>query len=215
MTTLEIEQKADPQSLKLADFNIKSELKMNVIPEFMEDVGYVSWRRRFVTATLAAGVNYLDVPSTSTTFGHIKEVYVPPYEEKDKLSYIGEEPRKVLTAKANTTAAKPAEYWMESDGNFYTRIYFQAPADVAYVMGYAYDIHILFSDENASVELDPFIPPQFQWALVEGLRRELYRARNGVGDTSFQIAAQNFETWKMRAKKSPDLAQKRRYVYAR
>jgi hypothetical protein len=215
MTTLQIEQYADPQSLKLGDFDIKAQLKLNVIPEFMEDVGYVVWRRRFVTANLGAGLNYLDVPSTTTTFGHLKEVYVPPYDPQDKLAYIGEEPQRILTAKANTTAAKPAEYWMESDGNIFTRIYFQAPADVAYTMGYAYDIHIKFSDVEASVQLNTYIPEQFQWALVEGLKRELYRNRNGVGDPSFVSAAQAFEAWKQRAKKSPELAQKRRYLYAR
>lgn len=222
MTTEQIEAKADPSNLRLADFNIKSELKFNVIPEFMEDVGYTTWRRRYVSTTLSAGASFIDIPATTTKFSHLKEVFLYPASMTNPsldtpLPFIGEEPREVLAGKANTIPGTPSGYWLESDGSVFRRIYFNAPADVAYTCAYFYDTHIQFNvnNETENVELNGYIPEQFQWALVEGLKREMYRHRNGVGDTSFQIAAQAFEAWKLRAKKSPELTQKRRALYAR
>lgn len=219
MTTAQIEAYADPTSAATGDFNearLKIELRHHIIPEFMEDVGYAAWRRKHETATLALGARYIDIPSVTFYFGHMKEVYVSPcFEKGQELPYIGEEPNLVLAAKATTTTGKPTAFYMEQDGSRYTRVGFNVVADAAYTIAYSFDLHVQFEDDDADVDLNIYIPTQFQWGLVEGLNREIRRVRMGIGDPQFQASAQEFERWKQRARKSPELAQRTRSKFAR
>jgi len=214
VTTAEIESMADPSSAATADLNLKLELRHRVIPEFFEDVGYVAWRRRPYTEALVAGNQYVDAAESTWLFGHIKEAYISPYWTVP-LEYIGEDPVEVLKAKANTTPGRPTKFYLESSGTRFERISFDCPADQAYTVALTVDIHIKWPDNTSSVDLDPYIPPQFQAGLVDGLRRFVYRERFGIGDQRFQEAAEAFERWKTRANKSKELARSDKPKFAR
>lgn len=214
MTTAEIESMADPSGAATADLNLKLELRHRVIPEFFEDVGYVAWRRRHITKTLLANGTYVDVTDSTYTFSHIKELYLSPYWT-EPLEYIGEDPVEVLKAKANTIAARPTKFFLESSGTRFERVSFDCPSDQTYTVAMTVDIHILWPDNSSSVDLSPYIPPQFQAGLVDGLRKFVYRERFGIGDQRYQEAAESFERWKMRANKSKELARSDKPKFAR
>lgn len=214
MTTADIEQRADPTGVATADINLKLELRYNVIPEFLEDVGYVSWRRKHVSKVLAAAANYVDVSDSTYSFAHMKQVFLAS-DFDTPLSYIGEDPMEVLRAKANTTAGKPTGYYLESDGDDFQRVSFNCPAQQEYTVWMTLDLHIKFPDDTSSIDLDKYIPSQFQWGLVAGLRKTIYRERFGIGDERYQEADAEFEKWKARARKSSELARKETAKYAR
>ncbi len=214
MTTAEIESMADPSSVAVADLNLKLELRHRVIPEFFEDVGYVAWRRRHTTKSLLANSTYVDVTDSTYTFAHVKELYLSGYWDKP-LTYIGEDPIEVLKAKANTTVGRPSKFFLESSGTRFERVSFDCPADQNYTVALTVDIHILWPDNTSSVDLSPYIPPQFQAALVDGLRRFVYRERSGIGDQRYQEAVNEFERWKVRASKSKESARSEKPKFAR
>lgn len=214
MTTLQIEGYADPGSHGTGDFNIQATLRYEIVPEFLEDVGYVTWRRRYRSVAIAAGDTYIDIPSTTEIFSHMKSAYLDT-DFDNELEYIGEDPKKVLMAKAETTAAKPTGYFIESNGSFLTRVSFNCPCDAARTLRYEYDMHVKFQDATSTLDLDPYIPTQWQWALVEGLKREIHSARSGVGDPGYALAGQKFEQWKQRCRKSPEAARREKPKYAR
>lgn len=192
MTTLQIETEADREGLATADLDIKYLLRHKIIHEFLQDVGYTSWVRRTLTQTLAAGLNYIDVPSR--TVRHIRHVSISPDFERG-LDYIGDDPYKMLTAEANTTASKPTAYYRKFDGTEFRRISFNAPADQAYTIGIIYHLNIPFADDTSSLQLDPYIPADCQWGLVLGLQREIARRRIGTGDNRFPIYDAEYQAW--------------------
>lgn len=214
MTTAQIEQRADPSGAAVADINLKLELRYNVIPEFLEDVGYVSWRRKHISKVLAAGASFVDVSDSNYSFAHMKQVFLST-DLNNPLRYIGEDPMEVLKAKANTTAGKPEGYYLESDGNDFQRVSFNCPAQQEYTVWMSLDMHIKFPNDTDSIDLDTHIPAQFQWGLVAGLRKTIYRERFGIGDERYQEASDEFEKWKMRARKSPEGARRETAKYAR
>ena len=214
MTTAEIESMADPSGVATADLNLKLELRHKVIPEFFEDVGYVVWRRRPVTKTLLANTQYVDLTDSTYTFSHIKELYLST-DFNNPLEYIGEDPVEVLKARTNTTPGKPSKFYLESSGTRLERVSFDCPADQQYTVAATIDIHILWPDNTSSVDLSPYIPPQFHGGLVDGLRRYVYRERFGIGDERYQEAVSEFERWKARAAKSKELARSDKPKFAR
>lgn len=214
MTTAQIESRAAPNGVALSDINIQIELRYCIIPEFLEDVGYTTWRRKHISKVLASTANYVDVTDATYTFSHMKEIFIQP-DWNAPLKYIGEDPVEVLKSKAETTAGKPTGYYIESDGNAVQRIGFNRPADQQYTVWMTFDFHIKWTDDSSSRDLDIFIPQHFQYGLIEGLRRQIYHDRSGIEDPRYLKAAEEFEKWKARARKSPEMARTDHYKYAR
>lgn len=202
MTTATIAAAADTKGLAGSDMDLQVLLRRNVIPAFLEDVGYVSWRRQAATASVTLGARYV---ALATNFWHMKTVGLAT-EEDTPLNYIGDDQVQILAAEANTTNAKPTGYYMKihTDGTW--RLYFDAPFDVARTVAYTYDTNILFADDTTVVNLDIYIPSQFQWALVEGLKAEIFYDRYGVGDDRFTAAEAKYDKWVQRARNSPELS---------
>jgi len=213
MTTATIAAAADTKGLAGSDMDLQVLLRRNVIPAFLEDVGYVSWRRQATTASVALGARYFALATAN--FWHMKTVALAT-EEETPLNYIGDDEVQVLKAEANTTNAKPTGYYMKihTDGTW--RAYFDAPFDSARTVAYVYDTNILFADDTTVVNLDIYIPSQFQWALVEGLKAEIFYDRYGVGDDRYTAAKAKRDEWVQRARNSPELSRgssrRNRYV---
>lgn len=213
MTTLDIETQADPGELAGADLNLKLVLRQKVVYEFMHDLGYPSWARGYETKPLAAGLRYVDM--TANTFRQMRNVFISPdFAEDNALEYVGDDDGKVLTAMATTSTQKPTAYYLGSTGSTFERIFFNAIADTAYTVGYVYYKRIPFSDNTSTLDLDPYIPEDVQWALVEGLRRYLYRERVGMEDRRYVEADQEYGRWISRLLENPEKASggKRKYM---
>lgn len=213
MTTLQIETQADASGVAQADLDIKLALRQKVIYEFLHDVGYPSWARYHETKTLSASARYVDM--TSTRFRQMRSVFIAPnYEEDYALQYIGDDDAKVLAAMATTTTEKPTAYYLGFTGSQFERVYFNTIADQAYTVGLVYYKRIPFPDNSTSFDLDPYIPPDMQWALVEGLRRFILRERFGIEDRRYMDAEQEYGRWIARINENPEKSAgaKRRYV---
>lgn len=103
-------------------------------------------------------------------------------------------------------APKPGDvheitYWRNaSDGSapsgsarWFQRAAFQAPLDKDYSMVAIYYMQVPFVDNTTDVDLSQFIPENFQYTLIYGLRRNIYIDRFGQGDQRAEAAAAKFQ----------------------
>lgn len=209
MTTAQIETHANRGDVA-RDFDLGSVLRYQVIPEFLQDVKVCSWRKRYATVTTAAaGRHYV----LASDFAEMREVTRDGYGD---LEYIGEDDQKVLAAENSTTNAKPTAYYIGRNpavsGSGSTHLFLSAPADGVYTIRYGYLYRIVFTDTTTSVDLKQYIPEEYHWGLVDGLKREIYEDRFGLNDPRALKAASNFDAWKQRALNSPEIANHGRYV---
>jgi hypothetical protein len=207
MLTSLIEQYANIADIASPDINLKVLLRRNVVPAFMADVGYVSWRRVVAALPLlnASGAGY-DLPDD---FWMMQVLAIAPGFSQP-LQYIGDDPEKVMAAEDNTTPGKPGAYYLvrRTTTNVFKKLKFNCVPDVAYTARYTYYSGPVFTDDTTDVEMDKYIPNQFQWALVEGLKKEILWVRFGIGDPRYVQAEQAYGMWIERAKENPELARR-------
>jgi len=216
MTTAQIATYADSKGLASSDLDLQVLLRRKLVPDFLARVGYTAWRRKEDTAAVSANVRYFDI--TDNDFWHMKKLVISG-EEETQLLYIGDDETKVLQAAATTTADadKPTGYYLRlvAGSPAVWRVYFDVPTDTARTFAYIYDTNIYFADDSTSVNFDAYIPHQFQWALVEMLKAEIFADRFGAGDESrYSRATQEAERIIQLAQESPDLSRggKARYI---
>lgn len=167
-----------------ADINLSIVLRRCIVPKFFELVGPVSWRRKVATVSLTAGDQDKDL---ADDYGSMMEVALSD-RPGIPLTYIGDNPLKLMAAEVNTTRARPGAYYVtrrtggETPTELFKRIKFDCPADQAYTVAYVYYSHVQFTDDTTDVNLDKYVPGQFQWTLVEGLKAYIYTVRSGLGD---------------------------------
>lgn len=210
MTTAEIELAANRGNLANADFVIGQVLRRQVIPQFLEDVGITSWRKAYKTITTVAGTQYYDLDSN---FLSVHEAFRLPNQD-DPLEYIGEDPRKVAFAEANTVQAAPTSYYIVLDGATpakWRRLKFQAPPDAVYTIPVVENTYIPFADNTTAVDMMPYLPEQFHWGLVDGLRTQIYFDRFGQGDDRYVEAKASYMEWVGRAQAHRELARRGAY----
>lgn len=204
MTTSEIASYADPSNVALPGFQVQAVLRRKVIPEFFDRVGLVGWRRMTEVVTTQTGYREVDINSA---FRELRAVY---YNGKP-LTFIGDSDYKMAQALAVTTASAPAQYWIEfnNPGQYNNnqvagpigprKIVLGANADANYdlmVIGWRAPF---FEDDVSVVNMNLYVPEQFVWGLVEGLRAEIYTDREGINDPTAQRAAANFQDYILRA----------------
>jgi hypothetical protein len=215
MTTAEIENFADLDGISTAELsgaNLKFVLRHKVVYEFFHDAGYPAWTRRHVARPLAAAAQFVDIDNDD--FRHMKKVALAP-DYDTGLPYFGDDESWIMAAKANTTAGKPTGYMLEFDGSLFRRVFFNCPADTAYTVALVYDRMIPFPDDTSSVQLNPYIPADFQWGLVLGLRKQIYMTRFGIQDDRYMSAAQEYGEYIARIAESPNKSTGGRRSYVR
>lgn len=204
MTAQQIETAADPSGLCQPDIDLQTVLRQKILPEFIESVGFVSWRRRVTSLTISAvGGKSYDLPED---FGAMKAI---AYDSALSviLNYIGDDPAEVMAAAAATTPAKPSSYYLgfQSGGSF-RRIFFNATPDATYVLYYVYYINLAPQNLAQDFDLDAWIPRQYQWAVVDGLKAYLYGERYGLGDRRAAGAKADYLAAIMRASSDLELS---------
>lgn len=212
MTTTTIASAADTKGLSQPDMDLQVLLRRKVIPGFLADVGYAAWRKKYAGVAMLVNDRYVTIPNNN--FWHLKTVAFSG-AENCPLTYIGDDETKVMIAEATTSADAntPTGFYLilHTDGAW--RIYFNVPTSAATTALICYDTLIYFADDSTQVDLEPFIPVQFHWVLVEGLKREIFYDRFGVGDDRWQAADMEYKMWVERAKESPDLSRGSRLRY--
>ncbi len=209
MTTAEIESYADVGGIAQPDVNLKVVLRRKVVPEFMRRVEYPSWRRKNTSIALLAGTQEYDLPDD---FGSMKMLALNSPESTEvkytELTYVGDDPLKIMLAAGTVDAAKPTGYHFvrRTTSQLFKRVRFNCPPDLAYTCRLVYYNSVVFADDTNSVDLDKYIPDQFQWALVEGLKAYLYGVRRGLGDSRKQDADDEFDKFIALAAENQELS---------
>lgn len=317
MNTAEIEAAANRGNIATADFFAGQVLRRQIIPQFLEDVGPCSWRKRYKTITTVAGDQDYDLDTNCLKIWEAYRLPSPPYSP---LKYIGEDPLAVSLAEATTTQAAPTGYYMVLNGaapstafatstatlvfsaivdgavgvqtfaasgataggqiivswpatlpagvipsaviissgtvevrllnmsgatltptiaiSYYflqtitgvaaaswQAIKFQAPPDGAYSVQIVQLTYIPFVDDTTSVNLLPYIPEPLHWALVAGLRAQIFFDRFGQGDPRYDRAQAEygvpdnsdvgFSGWIGRARRQRELGRRNYFVSVR
>jgi hypothetical protein len=68
---------------------------------------------------------------------------------------------------------------------------------------------------QATLDFDPYIPPELQQALIEGVRREIYRDRYSQKDPRYITAAEKFDEICLQGQNFHDHARRNFAVYVR
>ena len=205
MTTTQIASYADPEGLAVPDINLQVELRRGVIPEFYEDVSEVGWRRVYgVEENLPSGSRDFLLP---LDFSEMKKI-IPgtageqTFDDSKALAYIGDNPDLVLRAEATTTAGAPSGYYLDWTTSPYPSVKLSALTDQVYTFRYVYLSRLNFENDTTVIELDRYIPRNFQWGLVEGLKKVIYERRYGVGDQRWITADARYQKIIRQAKKN-------------
>lgn len=211
MTTSEIATLADPSNVALPGYPVQSVLRRKVIPEFFDRVGLVGWRRMTEVVTIAQDSRYVDI---SASFRELRAVYYGT----NKLTFIGDSDYKMAQALQVTTAAPPGSYWLEfNNPGVYNnnqvagplgprKLVLGAPADAAYDLAVIGWRAPYFEDDTTDVNMNLYIPEQYLWGIVMGLRAEIYSDRNGIQDPTSMKATNDFNTYIMQAQALREVA---------
>lgn len=195
MTTDEIINQANVGGLAGPDLDLSTILREKVLPEFLTDIRSLDWRRCMVDLPVAAGDRKADLPLNC-------EMVIEVYSDVngDPLEYIGEDPRKVMAA-SSASVGTPGGYLIEQPAESGARIgiALDCPTASALTLYCWYAQAVWLAEDGTNVDLDSRMPRRWHWALVEGLKREIYRERFGESDTRYSLAAREFEAWKARA----------------
>lgn len=213
MLTSKIEQKADIGGISSPDLDLPYLLRREVCPMFMHDVGYVGWRRIVLTFNTIIGTRQYALP---TDF-EIASLVTIPSLSGDGLPYIGESPEKLSKATASTTNATPTGYYLDYDSatGVQNKLSFDSPPSAAVAVNLIYYRTTYFADDTTAVEMDKFVPPHFQSALVNGLRMAICFHRFGIGDPRYIAAEDAYSKTVGRAADNKELARRNNPVFAR
>ena len=220
MLTSEIAALADWEQHAGVAFPIQKTLRLKVIPAFLDEIGLVGWRRFTEVITIGPGDRYVVIPETVKTINAVKV-------GARRLTYIGDNPDAIDSILAQTSRpAAPSVYWVE----FYQKLVmdtqdtppsqptdetipgpngqrmlkFGTPSDNVYDLTVNAWQTPQFTDYASDVQLDSFIPREYQWGLIEGLRYEIYKFRIGVGDPRSINAKAEYDSYVVRARNHKD-----------
>jgi hypothetical protein len=211
-----IETYADIGGIAQPDLNLKVLLRHNVVPAFLHDVGFVSWRRQVAALPIAASTSGYDLPEDFWMMQSLALDSAP----SSPLQYIGDDAEKVMAAEIATTSGTPAQpggYYLvrRATTQVFKRLKLNVIPDATYPAHYTYYSGVPFVDDTTDVEMDKYIPNQFQWVFVEGLKKEIMFLRFGIGDPRYVAAEQSYGTWVARASENPELARRSHVAFAR
>lgn len=211
-----VETLANRGDLATADFQIGATLRFGVIPEFLTDVARVGWRKRTVSLTLPQGAREVALPRD---FGDMGGIWIPPIQDPSDpgLIYFGESDVEVANAEETTDPGAPAGYYlpMASSGDLSHRaVRVDRPADRNYSLRSVYFWKIPFeNDQDDSIDLDLYIPSQYQWALVDLLRAKIIDDRYSEGDPRYQAAMDSYNKWVSKVLVTRELARRNHVIY--
>lgn len=180
-------------------------LRHVVIPKFLLDVdqlcGKVWWRRATLTlAFTSAGRNY-DLPRDFDWLEDLRLV-VGGTLRGTGLKYIGEDALRIEAAEASTDPGEPAAYYFVEGTQVETQpepkrqaIRLDVTPDTTYTAHGVYYKKVPFADDSTVLDLDPYVPRQYQGALIEALRAEIFLDRYGIGDERYAIQQAKYENW--------------------
>lgn len=213
MTIGEVLAQANRGDIASRDINVYGVLKNKVLFDYFDRVGDASWRRRDSTIpiTVASGRSY-DLPED---FLKVQEIYYPGKKD-DPLKYIGEDPSARAQAEASTESGRPAAYWITQDGDkIWKRVRFDRDPDASYTAYYTYLMYPrLLPEADLNQDLAVWVPEQFHWGFVEGVRAEIFLDRFGIGDDRYLAAMQAFDYWVAKGIEHAELARQNFMVFA-
>lgn len=195
MTTLDIETAANSGDIASGDFNLKLVLRKAVVPQFLEDVGLVGWRRKTIAITVTAGTRTYSLP---TDFESVHAIYWPPNFD-NQMKFIGEDPRLVAMAESSTTPGTPGGYYIvtETDGSKTLKLDCVPAAGATLPLQYL--SYVKWADLTTSVDMAKYVPEPFHWALVVGLRAQVMLDRFGQKDPRYSASVMEYQSWVARA----------------
>jgi hypothetical protein len=217
LTLNDIEVSANRGNIANGGFNIRRVLRFEVVPEFYRRIGDVRWLRRNNTITTTAGDREYDLPRDFRSMIAVYRSSAATGEKPGELRYIGEDPALVAQAELNTQPGPPSGFWIvkHSTEETFRALKLDAPPDQAYTMPYVYRSRLVFANENDNIDLDRYIPEDYQQGLIYGLRAEIYLDRFSQNDPRYGVALNKFAEVIEQAKEgASDLARRNHAIYA-
>lgn len=219
MTDQEICSLANKGEIATADFDIGKTFRTMVVPKFLLDVdlivGVVHWRRAVWNQAITSASRNYDLPDDWERFEKLKLKTAAGLED-NPLSYIGEDDDAVLQAEASTTQAKPSSYYVVAgDPKRWAIRLGQTPDAVYSVLGIYYRTVPFPAATEDGLDLDPYIPAQYQAAPVLLTRAQIFLDRYGFGDGRYTAAMSEYKDFVLSMAQKKEPAPRGRAVFVR
>lgn len=204
MTTAQLIAEVTYGDLGIGGISLERRLRRIIIPQYLSDidriVGKPHWRKGVLTLTVVANTRSYSLPND---FKRMQKLAV--YDADDpaiggfvEIAYRGEFSDDILMAETGG-ADDPADsdiplgYYIQGDDVAVPKLWFTKTPTSNFSAKGQYDKRIYFADDTTSVELDPFIPNDWQGGLIYALESELALARYGMGDKRVDLYQQKYE----------------------
>lgn len=190
MTTTVVASQANAGNLATSELDLQVLLRRQVIPKFFEDIDNVGgkpwWRKQLWTQAVAVGDRDYLLPNDFNAF-----IDDPKTSDGNTIGYRGEFDHDIITAEFalanNQTDSQPLGYYLlpDTEGTptlAAPRLWLTSIPAAAFTMKGIYERTIYFANDSTEVELNPYIPPKYQYALVFALKELIAIDRYGAGD---------------------------------
>lgn len=210
MTTAELLTELSYGDLATGAINMEFRLRRLLIPEFLNDVDKVCgkpwWRWGFLTLSVVANTRSYALP---TDFRMADKLAVYDADEPAiggyfELTYRGEFSSDQLLAELGGAddgeRDMPLGYYVVSSDDATSSttarplLYLTKTPTINFTIKGRYTKRVPFADNTTSVNLDAFIPIEWQVVLFKMCERELAKARYGSGDKRYDLADKEYRT---------------------
>lgn len=192
MTSTQIIAEANEEAMVVgaSDINLERRLRRKVLRDFETAVGECAWRRKSLTPIYTVvGIREYDLPTDFVKMLTAPKLYDSAGDLVSTLQYVGEDPDLISAGEADAEQGLPAGFSLVRLTGSVTRlerIWFNKIPDAIYTLRSSYVSRVPVADEVTEIDFDDFIPGEIQWALVEGLKIEIYRGRVSIRDNRLQ-----------------------------
>lgn len=206
MTTSELIAEVSYGDLGIGGISLERRLRRIIIPKYLSDidrmVGKPYWRKGVWTQAVTSGTRSYTLP---TNFKRFQKLAV--YDATDpaiggfvEIVYRGEFSDDILMAETGG-ADDPADsdiplgYYIQGDDSAAPKLWFTKTPTSNFTVKGQYDKKIYFADDTTAVDLNPFIPEDWQGGLLHALEYTLAVARYGMGDKRADMHKRDYQAF--------------------
>ena len=204
MTTAQLIAEASYGDLGVGGISLERRLRRVIIPRYLSDidriVGKPYWRKGVLTLNVVANTRSYALPND---FKRTQKLAV--YDASDpaiggfvEIVYRGEFADDILMAETGG-ADDPADndiplgFYIQGDDTAVPKLWFTKTPVSNFTAKGQYDKKIYFADDTSIVDLNPFIPEDWQGGLIHALEYTLAVARYGMGDKRADLYKRDYQ----------------------
>lgn len=206
MTTAQLIAEVSYGDLGVGGISLERRLRRIIIPQYLSDidriVGKPYWRKGIWTQAVVANTRSYALPNDFKRFQKLAvyDASDPAIGGFVEIVYRGEFSDDILMAETGG-ADDPADnniplgYYIQGDDSALPKLWFTKTPTSNFTVKGQYDKKIYFADDTTSVDLNPYIPEDWQGGLIHALEYTLAVTRYGMGDKRADMYKREYQAF--------------------